>query len=60
MFVTMKLDAILAIAQHFRKQHGPFAVAKSREIAEHHRRDQSEDADLWMNVADMVEAIRSR
>lgn len=54
------LDAALAIAELFRKRHGPAAAETARAIAEQHRRDQSEDAELWRRVADLVEAIRPR
>jgi hypothetical protein len=48
---------IIAIARLFIKRHGDYAAARVRAIVEEHEGDESEDADSWAKVAEMVEAL---
>jgi len=56
-----KIDPdLIAIAQSFVNRYSGEALAKARAIAARHDQDQTEDADFWAGIAEMVEAILSR
>jgi len=48
---------ILAVAVLFMRRYGDFAAKRSREIAENHVAQTSEDASFWTQVAEMVEGL---
>src|SRR5690348_1013821 len=56
-----KIDPeLIAVAQSFVNEHRGEALAKARAIVERHRQDQTEDADFWAAIAEIVEAILLR